>query len=80
MTRVITIVVNDAGFHVHEGEAFAHHLCWDEMLGQIAALTIPFRDRPHLFRMQTPDEMLAQRERSRERAAEYRAEREKEGP
>lgn len=40
--RVITIVVKGGNhFDVHEGEGYADHLCWDEMLGCVAELTHP---------------------------------------
>jgi len=67
-TRTITIIVHDAGgggYDVFEGERYQNGLCWDEMLGQIAAMTIPVsRARPDgLYGMETPEE----RERFRSR-------------
>lgn len=61
--RIITIVVKGGNhFDVHEGERYADHLCWEEMLGQIATITHPMIDAPR-FRMTTPEEEFARRER-----------------
>lgn len=40
-------------FDVHVGERYTPSLCWDEMLGQIAALTLTGKPR---YGMLTPDE------------------------
>jgi len=44
VTRTITIYVHeDNHFSVIEGDLIAHMLAWDELLGQVAAMTIPDR-------------------------------------
>lgn len=62
--RTITVVVTDRGHCVHEGERFSGDLSWDEMLGQVAMLTLP-RGRVDvergLFGMRTPEERDAER-------------------
>lgn len=41
MERII-ITQNESGtFNVKQGERWADDLCWDEMLGLIAAMTMP---------------------------------------
>lgn len=44
--RTIIIQKTDAGcgWHIIEGDKFAYGLAWDEMLGQIARLTLPGRE------------------------------------
>src|SRR5262249_20090393 len=57
----ITIVMRAGNdFDVHVGEAYADRLCWDEMVGQIAALTLTGKPR---YPMLTPEEHEARRER-----------------
>lgn len=69
VARVITIYVVPNGFDVHEGEGFSGPLSWDEMLGQIASMTIPSRATTGngLFGMKTPDQWDEQRARWRKR-------------
>jgi hypothetical protein len=67
MTRAITIYAAKRGYSVHEGERYTGELCWDEMLGHIAAMTVPI-DRcgvSGLYGMRTPEEWQAQRETRR---------------
>ena len=42
-TVIVTITEDDLGriFSVQDGEDIASHLCWDEMLGAVVALTHP---------------------------------------
>lgn len=64
--RTITIIVHDGNnFDVHEGETYSNHLCWDEMLGQIAQLTHPSILKAR-YSMSTP-------EQHQERADRWRA-------
>jgi hypothetical protein len=66
--RIITIVCRAGNdFDVHEGERFADRLCWDEMLGQVATMTLS-REGP-LYPMQTSEEREARRDRMRERCS-----------
>jgi hypothetical protein len=40
--RQITITISDEGrIDVREGDRYCDGLCWDEMIGQIAAMTMP---------------------------------------
>lgn len=65
--RTITIVCHGANyFDVFEGESYTDHLCWDEMLGQIAQLTHPKIGEPR-YEMLTP-EGHSERESMRRRA------------
>lgn len=50
--RTIIIQQTDSGYgwHIFEGDKFAYGLTWDEMLGQIASITIPGREK-ELFGM-----------------------------
>lgn len=64
-TRTITIIVHDGNhFDVHEGERYCDRLCWDEMLGTIAELTHPKIGEAR-YRMRTPEEHQAWRDRTR---------------
>lgn len=75
-TRTITIVMKDANhFDVFEGERYCDHLGWDEMLGQIAAMTIPTKDNRErgLYGMLTPEEHEARREHWKAMAERSRA-------
>jgi hypothetical protein len=68
MTRTITIYGAGNGWCVHEGERHSGPLSWDEMLGQIASLTLPFERHSllnGLFGMKTPEEWQDRRERGR---------------
>lgn len=41
LVRTITIIVRtNNNFDVHEGDAYASRLCWDEMLGCVAKITL----------------------------------------
>lgn len=65
-TRTITIVMTDSNhFDVFEGERYCDRLGWDEMLGQIAAMTIPTKDNRErgLYGMLTPEEHEEKRAR-----------------
>lgn len=62
-------IYNGRAFYVHQGERHSGELSWDEMLGQIACLTLPQQaSRMHgLFGMRTAEEWQAieeQRQRS----------------
>jgi len=60
MLRVITIYQRDSNdFDVHIGEDAATRLCWDEMLGAVAAATIPSRLAGSGMFSRTPDELVA---------------------
>jgi len=68
-TRTITIVCHGGNhFDVFEGERYADHLCWDEMLGQVAELTHPSINRGR-YRMETPEEGWEREERLKAAAA-----------
>lgn len=72
-TRIITIAIaEDNNFAVHEGELFCDRLTWDEMLGQVAMLTMPvqLQGRRALFRMTSADQMLDGNERHNARMRE----------
>jgi hypothetical protein len=59
--RIITIVCHGGNhFDVHEGEAYADRLCWDEMLGQIASMTHPAINNAR-YQMQTPEQLEQKR-------------------
>jgi len=61
--HTITIVVHGPNrFDVFEGERCADGLCWDE----VAHLTHPKINEPR-YRMQTPEERAAERERWKQR-------------
>ena len=62
--RTITIVIEDTacGFDVQENGKTCDGLSWDEMLGQVAAMTIPPSRVGCLFAMRTPEEWAQHRE------------------
>lgn len=67
--RTITIVVRDVGgFDVSEGTRFCSELTWDEMLGQIARLTMP--ERNPLFHMESRDEWREREDKLRKQVQE----------
>lgn len=51
----IIIEKKDYGFNVIQGQKYADHLTWDELLGVVAALTMP-EDRPHSKWMKTKEQ------------------------
>jgi hypothetical protein len=61
--RAITIFSTSGGWAVHEGERHSGALSWDEMLGQIASLTLPPQANRigGLFGMRLPEEWAAHR-------------------
>lgn len=61
--RRITIIVSDSGYDVEEDGKICDGLCWDEMLGQVAMLTIPPARVGKGYAMHTPQEWIAQRNR-----------------
>lgn len=62
--RRITIIVDDSGcFDVEEDGKICDGLCWDEMLGQIAMLTIPVGRVGKGYAMRTPEEWIEHRNR-----------------
>lgn len=59
MKRTVTITYDDAqgcGWDVHEDGKCCNGLSWDEMLGQVAMLTIPALRVGRGFDMRTPEE------------------------
>ena len=59
--RVIEIIITgDRGFSVRDGLRTADQLGWDEMLGHVAAMTMPCatKARGQIYNMQTEQEML----------------------
>lgn len=61
--RIITIEIFDVtSFTVRVGDLSADHLCWEEMLGQIATLTHSDIKHPR-FRMLTDEEHAAEHRR-----------------
>lgn len=62
--RRITIIIDDHGFDVEEDGKICDGLGWDEMLGQVAMLTIPPSRVGKGFAMHTPAEWIALRERT----------------
>ena len=63
----ITITQPEPGqWTVAVGAAFCPHLTWDEMLGQVAMLTIPPGRVGNGFRMQTREQWDAERLRRTE--------------
>lgn len=59
--RVIEIIITgDRGFSVRDGLRIADSLGWDEMLGHVAAMTIPCgtKARSEIYSMKTEQEML----------------------
>ena len=53
--RTIIVIVDDDGYHVLEGRSICDRLSWDEMLGQMAILTMPigWTEKRTLFRMRS---------------------------
>ena len=62
MKRTITITYDDSehgcGWDVHEDGKCCNGLGWDEMLGQVAMLTIPALRVGRGFDMRTPEEWV----------------------
>lgn len=56
--RQITITIDQKGFHVTERGLTSDRLCWDEMLGQIAALTHPRLSTPQ-YSMRSPEQIIS---------------------
>lgn len=71
--RTITIIVEDGpcGFDIFEGDRHTDRLAWDEMLGQIAAMTHPKIGAGH-YPMKTPEEWAREREERLARLNESR--------
>jgi hypothetical protein len=66
MNRTITITYNPGscgGWDVEENGKTCDGLCWDEMLGQIAAMTVPPGRVGHGYPMRTPQEWVEHRQR-----------------
>lgn len=63
--RIITIAIDPTacGFDVHENGKCCDGLSWDEMLGQVAMLTIPANIVGKGYAMRTPEEWAAIREK-----------------
>lgn len=63
----IIIYRRRGAFDVHQGERYTGELCWDEMLGHIASMTVPIErcGVSGLYGMRTPEEWQAQRETRR---------------
>lgn len=62
--QTISIVpLNGGGFEVRRDGLTTGELTWDEMLGQVAAMTLPDHKRGGLFRMETDAERAARHER-----------------
>lgn len=65
--RTIVITVDDpqkpCGFDVTENGRSCNGLSWDEMIGQIASMTIPATRIGGLFSMRTPEEWKQWRSR-----------------
>lgn len=70
-TITITIEKESSGFDVHENGKCCNGLSWDEMLGQVAMLTIPPYRVGNGFKMQTPEQWAAE-EQARAAAFENR--------
>jgi len=51
--RTITIIINDHGYTVQEGDLYHDELCWDEMLGTVVEMTHPAIGRPRYQMMTT---------------------------
>lgn len=64
MVRTITITIDPkaCGYDVHENGKCCDGISWDEMLGQVAMLTMPADRLGKGFRMQTPEEWASERE------------------
>ena len=62
MRRITIIVMDDnSGFDVEEDGKICDGLCWDEMLGQVALLTVPPSRVRNGYAMKTPEEWAAER-------------------
>lgn len=61
--RRITIIVSDGGYDVEEDGKICDGLSWDEMLGQVAMLTITPSRVGKGFAMHTPEEWVDLRAR-----------------
>lgn len=61
--RRITIIIDDNGFDVEEDGKICDGLSWDEMLGQIAMLTMHPSRVGKGFAMRTPAEWAEERNR-----------------
>ena len=64
MKRTITITFDDAsgaGWDVQEDGKYCDGLCWDEMLGQVAVLTVPTARVGSGYAMRTTEEWAALR-------------------
>ena len=74
--ETITIIMRDANdFDIHHGGRYANRLCWDEMLGCIAKLTLKHPVPPY---MQSTDANLARFISHNDRMRDLRAERQAE--
>lgn len=70
-TPVVQIYCRDGEFDIVVGESITDRLCFDEMLGQVVALTIPMcgtlasrvASGQPLFRMYTPEDLVARAEK-----------------
>lgn len=65
MKRTITITYDDeggCGWDVHENGKCCGGLGWDEMLGQVALLTVPPARVGNGYAMRTPEEWSAHNE------------------
>lgn len=62
MRQIIITFENGKGFAVTEAGRTADRLAWDEMLGQVAALTHPKLGTAH-YRMETVEEYHAQEDK-----------------
>ena len=72
--RLITIAVFEGNdYTVSEGDLSVDRLCWDEMLGQVAQLTMP--NPPRLYPMLTNEQHEQKKRRHEERMAELGRER-----
>lgn len=56
------IPLNGGGFEVRRDGLTTGELTWDEMLGQVAAMTIPVDRLPELYTMAEPGEWERQKE------------------
>ena len=63
MRRIVITVDDEGRIDVEENGKICDGLGWDEMLGQVAAMTIPLRhsNERGLFDMRTPEEWAAWR-------------------
>lgn len=66
VARVITVeCLAGGGFTVREEDKFCDRLCWDEMLGHLASMTMPPGGR--MYPMVTKEQRDAEIERRKER-------------